>query len=140
MLQNNMTDNALTQLVEDFSLFDDWEDRYRYLIDLGRKLPAMSEDLKTDENIVRGCTSRVWMQAHVQDGVFHFIADSDAHIVRGLIALLMRVYEAQPVEKIKQLDIDAAFKEIGLDQHLSPNRRNGFFSMVERIQSLAQAQ
>lgn len=129
--------SATADLVEDFALFDDWEERYRYLIDIGRNLPEMDEALKTDQTLVQGCTSRVWMHSGVTDGVFHFVADSDAHIVRGLIGLLMRVYQDKPVSEIASIDIEAAFKEIGLDQHLSPNRRNGFFSMVERIQALA---
>ncbi len=132
-----MQDDGLNELVEDFALFDDWEDRYRYLIDLGRNLPVMEDALKTEQTLVRGCTSRVWMYATIEDGVFHFVADSDAHIVRGLIALLMRVYEGRAVSEIASIDIDAAFKEIGLDQHLSPNRRSGFFAMVERVRALS---
>lgn len=124
------------ELVENFALFDDWEERYRYLIDLGRALPKMEEALKTDENLVRGCTSRVWMDVHVKGGVFHFTADSDAHIVRGLIALLDAVYQGQNVADIAEIDIAQMFHDIGLDEHLSPNRRNGFFSMVERIRAL----
>lgn len=123
---------------ENFELFDDWEERYRYLIDLGRKLPSMDESLKREEYIVRGCTSQVWMVPDIQDGHLYFRADSDAHIVRGLIAILMAAYEGQALAKIPGIDIEAFFKEIGLDQHLSPNRRNGFFSMVEKIHSLAQ--
>ena len=128
---------AITELVENFALFDDWEERYRYLIDLGRKLPAMDDDLKTEESLVRGCTSRVWLQAKVQGDRFHFVADSDAHIVRGLVALLVAAYQDLPMCEIANVDIAAIFKEIGLDQHLSPNRRSGFFAMVERIQLLA---
>ncbi len=127
----------LDELKENFDLFDDWEERYRYLIDLGRQLPAMDEALKTDETIVKGCTSRVWMVANTEGDKLHFVADSDAHIVRGLIALLMGAYQNVPLDKIGSIDIDEAFKEIGLDQHLSPNRRNGFFSMVERIKTFA---
>lgn len=130
-----MLHDNIKELVENFALFDDWEERYRYLIDLGRKLPQMDESLKTDERLVKGCTSQVWMESEVRDGHFHFVADSDAHIVRGLIALLAAAYQDQPVEKIKDIDIEAAFKQIGLDQHLSPNRRNGFFAMVERVRA-----
>jgi cysteine desulfuration protein SufE len=132
MLQNN-----IQELAENFALFDDWEGRYRYLIDLGRALPPMDEALKTDETMVRGCTSRVWMVAETKDGIFHFIADSDAHIVRGLIALLMVAYQDKRAKEIPGIDIEQKFKEIGLDQHLSPNRRNGFYAMVERIKALA---
>lgn len=129
----------LKELVENFALFDDWEERYRYLIDLGRTLPVMDDNLKTEDNIVRGCTSRVWMKADIEGGVFHFVADSDAHIVRGLIAILISAYQGKSLADIAQVDIDAAFKEIGLDQQLSPNRRNGFFSMVEKIKALSSA-
>ncbi len=132
-----MTKETLSELVENFALFEDWEERYRYLIDLGRTLPAMDEALKTDESFVPGCTSRVWMHPEIRDGKFHFVADSDAHIVRGLIAILDRAYQGQNVSEIGKIDIKGAFEKIGLDQNLSPNRRNGFFSMVEKIQSLA---
>jgi len=127
----------LNELIENFALFDDWEERYRYLIDLGRKLPSMDEALKTEENLVRGCTSRVWLDAHIENETLNFTADSDAHIVRGLIGFLYAAYQGQKIEDIPSIDIKAAFTEIGLDQNLSPNRRNGFFSMVERIQSFA---
>jgi cysteine desulfuration protein SufE len=127
----------LQELTENFALFSDWEERYRYLIDLGRTLPAMDEGLKTDENLVRGCTSRVWMQPDIRDGKFYFVADSDAHIVRGLIAILDRTYQGAKLSDIPGIDIEGAFKTIGLDQNLSPNRRNGFFAMVERIKSYA---
>ena len=130
-----MTQSSTAELVDDFALFDDWEDRYRYLIDLGRKLPEMDEAFKTDATLVNGCTSRVWMVGEVKDGKLHIKADSDAHIVRGLIALLLMVYNERSLEEIAAIDIEAAFKEIGLEQHLSPNRRNGFFAMVERIKS-----
>lgn len=132
-----MTQHSIQDLSENFSLFDNWEDRYRYLIDLGKELPPMPEELKTDERLVKGCTSRVWMEPKIEDGRFYFVADSDAHIVRGLIALLVAAYNGQELSKIGEIDIDATFKEIGLDQHLSPNRRNGFFSMVDRIRSLS---
>ena len=125
----------IQDLKENFALFDDWEERYRYLIDLGRALPKMDDSLKTDETLVRGCTSNVWLAANVKDGVLHFQADSDAHIVRGLVALLVAAYDGQKLSDIPNIDIEGMFSEIGLDQHLSPNRRNGFFAMVERIRS-----
>lgn len=125
----------LNEIIEDFSLFEDWEERYRYLIDLGRTLPEMKENLKTDEHIVRGCTSRVWMVLRSKNGCCYFDADSDAQIVRGLIAILMKVYQGQEIEDIGSIDIEHFFFRLGLEQHLSPNRRNGFFSMVEKINS-----
>lgn len=127
----------ITELVENFALFDDWEERYRYLIDLGRAIPELSEDMKTDEALVKGCTSRVWLHPRIENGILHFEADSDAHIVRGLVALLMSAYQDQPITAIKDIDIETSFKAIGLDKHLSPNRRSGFYAMVEKIQSLA---
>ena len=137
MTQGSSSAN-LQEMVENFSLFSDWEERYRYMIDLGRTLPDMNNALKTDENMVQGCTSRVWMVADVKNGLFHFQADSDAHIVRGLIALLMVAYQDKPVKELRNVDIDGTFKKIGLDQNLSPNRRSGFFAMVERIKTLAE--
>jgi cysteine desulfuration protein SufE len=133
-----MMQSRIEQLVDDFSLFDDWEGRYRYLIDLGRGLPPMDDSLKTDETLVRGCTSRVWMVAETIDaGRIHFTADSDAHIVRGLIALLLAVYQDKTPAEIGGVDIIEAFKRIGLEEHLSPSRRNGFYAMVERVRALA---
>ncbi|MCC7304624.1 MAG: SufE family protein [Alphaproteobacteria bacterium] len=128
---------SLEKLAENFALFDDWEGRYRYLIDLGRGLPAMDEALKTDETLVRGCTSRVWLVAQTKDGTFHFTADSDAHIVRGLIALLVAAYQDKPVSEVSKINIEETFRAIGLEEHLSPNRRSGFYAMVERIRQLA---
>jgi len=134
---NDTNHNALAELVEDFALFEDWEGRYRYLIDLGRALPAMDESLKTEGNLVRGCTSRVWIDSHVEEGVLHFVADSDAHIVRGLIAILDKAYQGVKVTDIAAVDVAGAFAAMGLDQNLSPNRRSGFYAMVERIRGYA---
>ncbi len=129
---------SLEELTENFLLFDDWEERYKYLIDLGQGLEPMSDDLKDDNTLVRGCVSRVWIVSEKHsEGKYHFIADSDAHIVRGLIAIVMIAYNDKTAEEIKSVDIKGVFERVGLNQHLSPNRRNGFFSMVERIQSLA---
>ena len=129
------TDDRLQALEDDFSLFEDWEERYRYLIDLGRTLPAMDSALKVDKNLVRGCTSRVWMVTHKQAGRVRILADSDTHIVRGLIALLLAAYQDKTPEEIRALDIKGVFVRLGLDEHLSPSRRNGFFAMVERLRS-----
>ena len=125
-------------LLENFTFLSDWEDRYGYLIELGKELSPMDEALKNENTLVRGCTSQVWM---VQQGdgeqFFSFIADSDAHIVRGLIAILMIVYNKKSLESIQSFDIEDYFEKLGLSSHLSPNRRNGFFSMVERIKQLS---
>lgn len=134
-----MSDRTLEELAESFALFSDWEERYRYLIDLGGRLPQMDAGLKVEEHLVRGCTSKVWLVASIQNGVFHFMADSDAQIVRGLVYLLFTAYQNKPVEYVRAYDIEAAFEHLGLHQHLSPNRRNGFFSMVEKIRKLAAA-
>ena len=129
---------SLQNLTENFSLFDDWEDRYRYLIDLGKSLDPMPESLKTDQTLVPGCTSRVWIICKTNsNGALYFVADSDAHIVRGLIAILLIAYQHKTPEEIRSIDIEGCFKTIGLDQHLSPNRRNGFFAMVERVRALS---
>ena len=132
-----MTQHTLQELVESFALFDSWEDRYRYLIDLGGRLPPMDNALKTDESFVRGCTSKVWLVVEKRGEKLHFIADSDAVIVKGLIYLLLVAYQDKPAGDIANIDIESAFEQIGLHQHLSPNRRNGFFAMVERIRALA---
>ena len=125
---------SFAELAENFALFDDWEDRYRYLIDLGRKLPAFPDAFKTEANKVRGCMSQVWMvPGHGDGGRFAFAADSDAHIVKGLIAVLGILFSNKTPAEIAATDTEAAFKQLGLDQHLSPTRRNGFVAMVDRI-------
>jgi cysteine desulfuration protein SufE len=128
----------------DFALLDDWEDRYRYVIELGRGLAPLAEALRTDANKVRGCASQVWLATSVKrqgDGtpVFTFQGDSDAHIVRGLIAILFAMYGSKSAEEILATDAQARFEELGLAEHLTPQRSNGFFSMVERIRSDARA-
>lgn len=131
-----MSQQNLIDLAEDFALFEDWEDRYRYLIDLGNLVPVMEDSLKTEENKVRGCTSQVWMVAEWRDSRLFFQADSDARIVRGLIHILGLAYQGVDRAELETLDIDKAFAELGLDKHLSPSRRNGFFSMVQRIRNM----
>jgi cysteine desulfuration protein SufE len=133
-----MSQPNLEELADNFALFDDWEERYKYLIDLGKTLPAMDEALKNEQTIVKGCTSQVWMVAHQdEEGFYHFLADSDAHIVKGLIAVVLSAYEGKTAEEIQNVNIEEAFASMGLDQHLSPNRRNGFFAMVERVKALS---
>ncbi|MEC7701111.1 MAG: SufE family protein [Pseudomonadota bacterium] len=133
-----MTLPNTNELIENFGFFDDWEERYGYLIDLGEQLPPMDDALKDDINFVKGCTSKVWMVGHFNDeGQLQLIADSDAKIVRGLIAVLMCVYNNQSKTDIKSTDINDVFGQLGLEAHLSPNRRNGFYAMVERVKALA---
>lgn len=135
-----MSAKTLDELAEGFALFDNWEDRYRYLIDLGQRLEPLDETLKTDDRLVRGCTSRVWLDARTETDpqgrkVLHFQADSDAQIVRGLIYILAIAYQDKPVGEIAGIDIQKAFEQLGLAGHLSPSRRNGFFAMVEAIKA-----
>ncbi len=128
------------ELVENFGLLDDWDDRYRYLIDLGRKLPPMPDELKVDAHKVRGCMSQVWLvPGRTDDGRFAFAADSDAHIVKGLIAVLGILYSGKPAAEVTTGDPEAAFRRLGLDQHLSPSRRNGLVAMIDKIRMYAAA-
>lgn len=139
-VQDGAHDPRVQDVIDNFSFLDDWEDRFRYLIDLGRKLAPMDEALKTEETKVRGCTSQVWIVSRVDAGPptrLHFIADSDAHIVKGLIAVLLAIYDGRTPQEILAVDIKRALGELGFAQHLSPNRANGLFSMVERIRALA---
>ncbi|MDD9900356.1 MAG: SufE family protein [Alphaproteobacteria bacterium] len=125
----------INELVDNFSLFEDWEDRYAYLIDLGGRLPSMEEALKTDETKVQGCMSQVWMVlSRDENKRLHIVADSDAQIVKGLIAVLKVIYDGHTAEEAAEVDVEAVFSKLGLHQHLSVNRRNGFFAMVEKIQ------
>ncbi|MCB9523149.1 MAG: SufE family protein [Myxococcales bacterium] len=127
------------ELIENFELLGDWEERFGYLIELGRALPALPAGARTDENKVTGCMSQVWLVGGAQGGVMRYQADSDAHIVRGLIAVLMVLLDGQPPAQVLATDVGAIFRTLGLDSHLSPNRRNGFAAMVERMRALAAA-
>ena len=123
-------------LIEDFSFLDDWEDRYRYVIELGKNLPPLADAERTDANKVRGCASQVWFVSEiVRNGepVLCFRGDSDAHIVRGLIAILLRLYSGRPPGEILAFDAKAAFEGLGLTGALSSQRSNGLASMVARI-------
>jgi cysteine desulfuration protein SufE len=133
-----MTQHTLTDLKENFALFDDWNGRYEYLIDLGRKLAPMDDLLKTEETEVKGCVSKVWLYIQQDEvGRFQLQADSDGSITKGLVYIVLAAYQGKTVEEIQAIDIHNLFSEIGLEEHLSPNRRNGFFAMVEKIKSLA---
>ncbi|PCH98822.1 MAG: cysteine desulfuration protein SufE [Alphaproteobacteria bacterium] len=123
----------LQDIQDTFSLLDDWEDRYAYLIDLGRNLSDFPDEFCHDAYLVPGCTSRVWMILSFQNDAISIQGTSDAHIVRGLIALVIATYGGKTVTEVGQVDMEAVFKDLGLSEHLSPNRRNGFFSMVEKI-------
>ncbi|MCP1673651.1 cysteine desulfuration protein SufE [Natronocella acetinitrilica] len=131
---------TIDDLVESFEFLDNWEDRYRLLIDMGRELPEFPEEARIEENRVEGCTSNVWLVHDTEDGAaprIRFQADSDAFIVKGLIAVILMAYSGRTPEEIRQTDIEALFTKLGLEQQLTPNRRNGFFAMVERIHEIA---
>lgn len=138
-----MTDaiaQALDDLEAEFDLLGDWEERYRYVIDLGRELKPLSAEERTDANKVRGCASQVWLVTEAgPDGTMVFRGDSDAHIVRGLIAVLLRLYSGRTPAQIAAFDAKAAFEKLGLTGALSAQRSNGLFSMVERIRRDAAA-
>jgi len=134
----------IDEIIDNFSLLDDWDDRYRYLIELGRELPPLAAEAHNDANKVRGCASQVWLDTRVRpDGaggpVLSFVGDSDAHIVRGLIAILFAMYSGRSAKDILATNAVALFEKMGLREHLTPQRSNGFRSMVERIHSDARA-
>lgn len=126
------------EIVEEFALFDSWDDKYEYIIDLGKKLAPLDPVYKTDENKVRGCQSTVWLAAHYEDGRIHFTADSDAIIVKGLISMLIRVMSGQKPEDIIAAPLDF-IKKIGMTTHLAQTRSNGLLSMVKQMKNYALA-
>ncbi|MFL9837847.1 SufE family protein [Flavobacterium sp. ST-75] len=126
------------EIVDEFSMFDDWEERYQYVIDLGNSLPLIDEQYKTEENIIKGCQSKVWLHGEQKDDNIVFTADSDAILTKGIIAILIRVFSNQKATDI--LEADTAFiDEIGLKEHLSPTRANGLVSMIKQIKMYALA-
>lgn len=130
-------------LIEDFSFLDDWEDRYRYVIELGKELAPLSDEEHSAANKVQGCVSQVWLvtepQTENSDTVVNFRGDSDAFIVRGLIAIVLRIYSGKKPQDILALDAREIFEKLGLNEHLSPQRSNGLYSMVERVKADAAA-
>ncbi len=132
---------TLADLQSDFAVLDDWEDRYRYIIELGRTLPPMAPELKNETTKVRGCASQVWLVSEPQaSGTMHFLGESDAHIVQGLIAILFTIYEGKSPREILSIDPGTVFDALGLKEHLTPQRSNGLASMVERIRADARTQ
>ena len=126
------------EIVEEFEMFDDWMQRYEYMIELGKSLPLIDEQYKTDENIIKGCQSKVWVHADMEDGKVVFTADSDAIITKGIIAILVRAFSNQEPKAI--LDANTDFiDEIGLKEHLSPTRANGLVSMIKQLKMYALA-
>ena len=135
---------VIDEIIENFELLDEWDDRYRYVIELGRTLPPLADAAYNEVNKVRGCASQVWLVSHVKpDGgsgpLLSFEGDSDAHIVRGLIAILFALYSGRSAREILATDAIAVFDRLGLREHLTPQRSNGLRSMVERIRRDAQA-
>ena len=135
---------TIDEIIDNFALLDEWDDRYRYLIELGRTLEPLPEGARNDSNKVQGCASQVWLSTGVKPDApggpaLDFTGDSDAHIVRGLIAVLLTLYSGKHAREILSTDAIALFEKLGLKEHLTPQRSNGFRSMVDRIQRDAQA-
>jgi len=126
------------EIVDEFSLFDDWDNKYEYIIELGKKLPPLEQEYKIDENKVRGCQSTVWLVADYRDGKVYYKAESDAVIVKGLISMLIRVLSGQTPEQILQAKLDF-IQEIGMTTHLAQTRSNGLLSMVKQMKNFALA-
>jgi cysteine desulfuration protein SufE len=128
----------IDEILDGFEFLDQWDDRYRYVIELGKGLAPFPEEVRTEATKVQGCASQVWLYSTVQPGngsgpVLSFVGDSDAHIVRGLVAILLALYSDRPAKEILSADAIALFEKLGLKEHLTPQRSNGFRSMVERI-------
>ncbi|ARE81561.1 cysteine desulfuration protein SufE [Roseovarius mucosus] len=132
-----MATAAFEEIVEDFEFLDDWEDRYRYVIDRGRAMEPLEAALKVPSTKVEGCASQVWLHPRIETGVFSFDGDSDAMIVRGLIAVLRTLYNGVPVAEVERVDAPAELARLGLDAHLSAQRSNGVRAMIERIRLVA---
>jgi cysteine desulfuration protein SufE len=135
---------TIAEIIENFALLDEWDDRYRYVIELGRTLAPLPDALRTETNKVQGCASQVWLATEVRPNgaagpTLTFVGDSDAHIVRGLIAILFTLYSGKGAREILSTDAIALFEKLALREHLTPQRSNGFRSMVERIRSDARA-
>jgi len=125
------------EIVQTMQKFKGWEDRYRQVIQWGKKLPAMPEELKSEQVTVSGCESLVWLVSKQENGVWHFCADSDARIVRGLIALVMAAFDGKTSQQIQDFDVDGYFEQLGLIAHLSPSRGNGLRAIVDTIKDIA---
>jgi cysteine desulfuration protein SufE len=127
----NLTEKQ-EEIIQEFEVFDDWMEKYEYIIDLGKDLPKIDEANKTEDRLIEGCQSRVWLDAHFSEGKMHFTADSDAIITKGIIGLLIRVLDQESPESIAKADLFFIGK-IGLQEHLSPTRANGLLGMVKRL-------
>lgn len=134
------TDITVEDIVDTLGFFDSWEDRYKYIIDLGKELPPMDDAKKDDAHLVRGCQSQVWIDHIEADGHLWFEVDSDAFIVKGLLGVVLAAYNGKTPSQILDFDVDSYFEELGLLKHLSPTRGNGLRAMVKKIQATAAAQ
>ena len=132
-----MATEAFEELVEDFEFLDDWEDRYRYVIDLGKAMDPLAEELRVPATKVDGCASQVWLHAQFDSGALHFDGASDAMIVSGLIAVLRKLYNGTPARAVTQIDARAEMGRLGLNEHLSAQRSNGLTAMIERVRETA---
>ena len=130
---------TIDELVDNFSFLDGWEEKYQYVIDLGHKLEPLDEKFKTDDWKVKGCQSQVWLVPHIKNNVFHFCGDSDAILVKGIIAIVLMIYNDKTADEIKNVDVTKIFVKLGLEENLTPSRRNGMLSMVEKIKQYAAA-
>lgn len=130
---------TVEELIDNFSFFDGWEEKYQYVIDLGHKLEPLDEKFKTDDWKVKGCQSQVWLVPQIQNGIFHFKGDSDAILVKGIISIVLLIYNDKTADEIKNIDVTKIFVKLGLEENLTPSRRNGMLSMVEKIKQYAAA-
>ncbi len=127
----------IEELTENFELLDNWEDRYRYIIELGEQLEPLSEEFRAEEWKVKGCQSQVWLVPQKRDGKIYFSGDSDAMIVKGLIAITLMIYSGKTAAEIKAVDVETVFGRLKLQEHLSPSRRNGLLAMTDKIKFYA---
>lgn len=133
---------SFDDILADFEFLDDWEERYRYLIELGRELDPLPDEAHNSENKVQGCVSQVWLQTKIGEGedpAIEFLGDSDAHIVRGLVAVVLSLYSGKNASEILAVEPESVLRKLGLDEHLTPQRANGLRAMIQRIRREAQA-
>jgi len=129
--------DEINQLIEEFELFDDWEEKYSYIIELGKKLPKLDEAEKVESNKVNGCVSQVWLVIKQNHEKLYFYADSDAMIVKGLLAIVLRVYSGKSKDQINKINFEQVFTKLDLKNHLSPSRSNGLFSVIRKVQEIS---
>ena len=130
---------TVEELIDNFSFLDGWEEKYQYVIDLGHKLEPLDEKFKTDDWKVKGCQSQVWLVPQIRNGIFHFKGESDAILVKGIISIVLLIYNDKTADEIKNIDVTKIFVKLGLEENLTPSRRNGMLSMVEKIKQYAAA-